>query len=56
MQSFSVVKNFNVFENIPLGLSSGFIFILINQFHFQGTIKTFHHRIIPAVTFSIHET
>ena len=33
MQSFSIIKYFDVFENIPLGFSSSLISILINQFH-----------------------
>jgi len=56
MQFLPVIKDFNVFKYIPLGLSSGFIFILINQFYFQGTVETFHHRVVPAVAFATHGT
>jgi hypothetical protein len=50
----SVIKDFNIFEDILSGLGSGTVFFEINHFCFEGMEKGFHNGVIIAITFRIH--
>ena len=54
MNSFSVIKRFDPFEDFDFCFFSCWKIFVINKFSFKGVKKTFHWRIIPAITFSAH--
>ena len=56
MQSFAVVKDFDVIEQSRLGLGRAgeLAGAPINQFQLESAPKRLHHRIVVTVTLSAH--
>ena len=54
MSPLAVVKQFDIFEQLVAGLSSGTPATLLDQFDFERGEKTFRHRIVPAIAFTAH--
>src|SRR6516165_9095081 len=56
MSPLAVVEQFDIFEQLVAGLSSGTPPALTDQFNFERGKKTFRHRVVPAVAFTAHAT
>ena len=54
MSPLAVVEEFDIFEELGAGLSSGTPATLIDQFDFESGEKTFCHRVVPAIAFTAH--
>ena len=54
MSPLAVVEQFDVFEQLVAGLSSGTPPALTDQFNFERGEETFRHRVVPAVAFTAH--
>ena len=54
MSPLPVVEQFDVFEQLVAGLSSGTPPAGIDQFDFEGGEKAFRHRVVPAIAFTAH--
>ena len=56
MPPLAVVEQFDVFEQLVAGLSSGTPPAPMDQFNFERGEETFRHRVVPAVAFTAHAT
>ena len=54
MSPLAVVEQFDVFEQLVAGLSSGTPPAPMDQFNFERGEETFRHRVVPAVAFTAH--
>jgi len=56
MKLFSVIKDFDIFKKILLGLFTGLIDFVMHAFYFKRVEKTFDSCIMVTVLFSTHTT
>ena len=54
LSSLAIVKEFDVFRDLPHGLSTRFILPMKNMLRLQRTPETFHGRVVVAVALATH--